>query len=738
MRDLKKRLAIEADRPIQSIGQDRFDRQRFVRALAGVIRRAADPAGSLVLALTGPWGSGKTSVKNMLLEQLRTGREAEGDVAASPAVVEFHPWQVSGTARLTEFFFDALAAQIRKENPGGRGQELGDALRKHGGRLSRVLTPVREWLTALSTSGNPDVVAHVAPIAGAAALAEAGLGAAAAGDQADAFQEKRTIAAEMEKLTRPILVVVDDLDRLPADEVFETIRLVSANADLPNSVYLLIFDREAVERSIRRAYGGRAREALEKIVQAAFEVPGLSYDELAREFESELEGLLGGSTGVSQLDARRLSDLYFKVLGTHLKNPRHLKRLMSSLGFSLVQLSTDSGLEADVIDLMSLEAMRMFEPNLHGALAGEAEALTGSFTRLLVGTNGEKKAKEECIQRLLERVPPLRRDVARGWLMLTFPPLFGGRTVVVGGPPRACQLENFWRYFAFRRDRDDVSEAEISDMLALAAQADVAEKLRLLFKTRSPVAVLRRLQHRAAGALEPSAAGRLACALIDAADDLPATVAGQLLSDPPLRAAWLAEEIWLKRAGIDRGRGDYEAAGAALREMFESTKGVVAPVIICTTHRQRLERPQGEVSALDDERLTALEVFASDRVAALAASGELLSHPQVLRLVFFWGGCQHDRTEAWVRRTVNDDRCLLRVLKVLAAMARAHDPEDSENPYRFDRRAVATLIDPEFLGKRVRQLGDLARLSKDDQMLVRAYTRWEKRWAQNQGAAEGH
>ena len=73
-----------ADRPIASRAADLLGRSAFSGSLASAIKgwKGRD---SLVIALYGPWGSGKSSIKNMLLEELRESKEG------CPSIVEFNP-----------------------------------------------------------------------------------------------------------------------------------------------------------------------------------------------------------------------------------------------------------------------------------------------------------------------------------------------------------------------------------------------------------------------------------------------------------------------------------------------------------------------------------------------------------------------------------------------------------------------------------------------------------------------
>jgi hypothetical protein len=63
----------------------------------------------------------------------------------------------------------------------------------------------------------------------------------------------------------PILVVIDDIDRLTKDEIRLVFRLVKANGDFPNLIFLLLFQRETAELALNDISGDNGRLFLEKI-----------------------------------------------------------------------------------------------------------------------------------------------------------------------------------------------------------------------------------------------------------------------------------------------------------------------------------------------------------------------------------------------------------------------------------------------------------------------------------------
>ena len=116
------------DRPISDPAQDRFGIDPFAKALADSIRKIKAPEGT-VIALNGPWGSGKSSAVNFVLHHLKDATE-KGELA----VVNFACWWFRGEEALALAFFRELYAGI--------GPTLGDkfkkALPKIGARLLKA------------------------------------------------------------------------------------------------------------------------------------------------------------------------------------------------------------------------------------------------------------------------------------------------------------------------------------------------------------------------------------------------------------------------------------------------------------------------------------------------------------------------------------------------------------------------------------------------------------------------
>src|ERR1700730_15028344 len=94
------------DTPIATPEDDRFGVDPFARALARAISEMPAPNG-VVIAVNGPWGSGKSSAIHLILFHLKALTEQE-----KSKVSRFSPWWLSGTDAITAAFFSDLEAAI--------------------------------------------------------------------------------------------------------------------------------------------------------------------------------------------------------------------------------------------------------------------------------------------------------------------------------------------------------------------------------------------------------------------------------------------------------------------------------------------------------------------------------------------------------------------------------------------------------------------------------------------------
>lgn len=354
---------MSGDNAITTRNADRLGRAGFADQLtAALLGEPADEG--LVAALVGPWGQGKSSVLNMVKEQL------EG--THSRTVLMFNPWMFAGQSQLVSVFFEQAAGQLRLK--GKAEQAIADRLIGYGQALSPlVFVPVAgAWLGRIS--------------AVAAAIGRA----RSTRKQPDPVEQQRqAIESALSKLTEPIFVFIDDIDRLTAREIRDMLGLVRLTAHFPKIIYLLAFDRAKVERALDQDGLEGGRSYLDKIVELSFDLPATSQHALGELLTEGLEQAISGiPTG--PFDVARWQDVAARVLSPLLSTPRDINRYLAALPASLRMI----GDEVALVDVLALEAIRLRLPDVFAQLGPMRRALTdvGMLTSQTPGWQAEFNA----------------------------------------------------------------------------------------------------------------------------------------------------------------------------------------------------------------------------------------------------------------------------------------------------------------------------------------------------------
>ncbi|WP_458576194.1 P-loop NTPase fold protein [Aliamphritea spongicola] len=55
----------------------------------------------------------------------------------------------------------------------------------------------------------------------------------------------------MSKRDNPILIIMDDLDRLEEDQLRMLFQIIKSNLEFPNIIFVLLFQRDIVEKNLQ-------------------------------------------------------------------------------------------------------------------------------------------------------------------------------------------------------------------------------------------------------------------------------------------------------------------------------------------------------------------------------------------------------------------------------------------------------------------------------------------------------
>lgn len=367
---------ISHDRPLNkadALQQDKLSRTGFASTAVKALRHVTGQSG-FVLSIEGEWGSGKTSVLS-LMEALLADLTV---FPKEPIVVHFNPWLVGDRDALLRQFLNAIAAKLELTDNAGVGKRIAQELKAYGKVFDvlKLIPGAEPWVSIVKSAG--DVFG-------------------AFGDATQAISDYKTpdleahrtkVADALCDFDRPIVVFIDDIDRLFPAEVFEMVRIVKAVGDLPNVGYVLAWDSAYVSDALKAAKVPKAESYLDKIVQVRLPLPKLSAAAKLRLVNEAIDVLPLEGRSHFKGDDQRLSELYHAGLRELLEQPRDIMRVFNTVGL------LEPGLRGEVsfADIVGLVALKVKAPDVFDLL----RKLPQYFVGLMLGDNS-LLTKEEVV-----------------------------------------------------------------------------------------------------------------------------------------------------------------------------------------------------------------------------------------------------------------------------------------------------------------------------------------------------
>ena len=466
------------DRPIDSIAQDALGRSSFARSFAEAITRHHGKE-SLTLAINAPWGEGKTSFKNLVLDVLK--KEHSNRVLP----LSFSPWEWASQNQVAGAFFAEIAKQLELGDQSQQAKDVALRLRSLGrylGLAGRITGPVGLCLDPVIPGSS---LVAIALGKGLAKAKETALESATDYEQRAAESKKPlplikqdlkdALAAYLKPPGKLLLIVVDDIDRLAPDEIRLVFQMIRANGDFPGLVFLLLYDEQYVARALRRFFPGSNRDFMEKIVQFQVDLPVPIQNRLREHTLRELRRILGHRPAyLDFLDEKRFNHLWEDGLDQFIVNLRHAGRLLSSFEFHLGAFQSNEA-EVNPLDLFVLETLRLLEPGCYRAVRAAAGFIfpeSDMHTVLQMREEDDEKwrkgvkglagwaseARRESAENMIaELLPnPTPRNVPRA--------LYGWADEQARNR-RLCHILYFYRYFRLAVDDHDIPDERVTDLL---------------------------------------------------------------------------------------------------------------------------------------------------------------------------------------------------------------------------------------------------------------------------------
>ncbi len=426
---------ISADSSLVDPEKDLLGHANFAKYLAESICRMTFPEG-FVIAVYGSWNSGKSTLLNFVVHYLQQKPEEE-----KPIIVPFNPWLFSGHENITRRFFDQLKNALSQESSVPKG--LRERVADFAAIISDIPLPYAQTGKALAALLNDK--------------------------DKEASQLKEEVEDTLVQQQRRIVITIDDIDRLAAEDIKELFRIFKAMRNFTNLVYLLVFDKEIVIRTVADTKEISEEAYLEKIIQVSFELPNPDKTSLRRLFFAKLDNIFA-ETPKQKINQTRWGDIYFQGIEHFITNIRDITRLINTLTVTYPVVKD----EVNPVDFIAIESLRVFCPKIYTIIHQNPHIFVGDVN---LSINELKNFLNTWIAQLRDE----DKQPVKNLLMHLFPKLkfILGNTYLDEKQElewreqlRVCSLEIFPIYFRLSLSVGELSNIQIKIILGLVENTE--------------------------------------------------------------------------------------------------------------------------------------------------------------------------------------------------------------------------------------------------------------------------
>ena len=224
-----------SDTPIISDKEDILDYANDVKQLAEQLKIISSEY-SYSVGITSSWGSGKSSYLNMLKNYLSSNKDF--------IVIDFNPRHSYTPQDIQKDFFSVLQSKLKE----------------YDYRFTYIF---KNYLKALSIIESKFL----------SSLFELH-------KIWDVKSEKEKLNDLISQIDKRIVIVIEDFDRLLADEIIEVFKLIDGNASFTNFIFITAYDKKHINKIIGETYSNEEAFFSDKFFTIEVPIPKRPYDKI--------------------------------------------------------------------------------------------------------------------------------------------------------------------------------------------------------------------------------------------------------------------------------------------------------------------------------------------------------------------------------------------------------------------------------------------------------------------------
>jgi len=318
-----------SDQPITSKEQDHLKNNQYAKGLLEFIKIADAP---ITIGIQGGWGSGKTSLINLLQDEL--------DATQETLCVTVNAWQqslfASGSGgQIALGLLENAYAELYEKARNSRilGANLKDILDKTSDSFFGAIKLATTLYTGLPLPGGKETSQRPSQTF---KLLKAKLN-----------ETVVAITENQENTISRIVIFVDDLDRIQPEVAVEILDVLKNLFDIEHCISVLAIDYDVVIKGLRKKFGEQGRNQREfrqyfdKIIQIPFSMPVGAYrHNIPAMLERLIEAVLPAAIEV-QNQEDFIEDITYTMLRATDGVPRSIKRIINTVSLlSIIDTAT--------------------------------------------------------------------------------------------------------------------------------------------------------------------------------------------------------------------------------------------------------------------------------------------------------------------------------------------------------------------------------------------------------------
>lgn len=438
------------DKPIEHEQQDLLHRTEFAKHFAKDIVMLSEK-NNFTIALNGCWGAGKTSLINLIKNEIANLIDYDENIESYPIIVDFRPWNSLDENGIIVQFFNTISNyfssdKIRKMLKDNRTKLATQFLLKLpciGPVLKKLNSMFGEYLKYLLE------------------------------DDKNLSETKDKIAKKLENFPYNFIVFIDDIDRLNNKEIRLLFQLIKAVCDFPNITYVLAYDKNIVASALSNEQMGNGYRYLEKIVQLSIDVPETNKEDFQAYLFSKLD-LIIQDLPQEDFDSMRWGYILREGYFSYFNNLRDVNRYINSVTFKYSSYKE----VLNVVDFLTMEAISLFEPKLleiikeNKGLLCKTNSFNNQKTKDIEYFNTQCKNISTRFEMLKYIFPYLNQN---SW---TYNDYQHDTQYKTHG--RVCVEENFDFYFTGQLPKSYISKEFAKSLINVNSEQILAEKIQSL------------------------------------------------------------------------------------------------------------------------------------------------------------------------------------------------------------------------------------------------------------------